>query len=546
MTHSRQQPSHLSVRDDAPAPTPSPVTFPQVARLELDELLLQLMDRAQEVLATQGRLRGLLSATQSIAGDLHLPTLLRRIVTAACGVVDARKGALRIVDADGEVAAFVGVGLDEADLGHAGPHLVGATVAVGGGDIGMLYAADKGNGRDFTDEDREVLTALAVGAGMAIRNARLFEAAERRQRWLEASAEIRRELLTEGSDPLALIVRRARELTAADFAALVVASDDEEFTITAADGDGAEALETKLPRAALPLAAAVLDGRRNLVLTDAAEAGMQLPTPRAPSGPVAAVHLDDVQGNEGALVLLRRRGAPAFGRDDLDMVSSFASHAAVAVHLEEAERGARRAAVLEDRERIAQNLHGVVIQQLFSTGLRLQSAAARSEPSIAEEISLALEELDDTIKTVRLTIFQLHDRAHAKQGWSAKLAACAQAATDGLGFEPLLEVTGAAEAFVDDDVGERLVDVLREALDNVSHHAHAHRVTVRVTASSELIELAVDDDGIGIDATAKVRRLAGGLTRMRQWAEELGGELIVTSHVNRSGTAVRWRAPVPA
>ena len=562
MNTPRQQSPQLGELGTAALRTASaPVAFAQLARLELDELLLQLVDRAQEVLATQGRLRNLLSATQLIASDLDMPALLRRTVTAACGLVDADRGALRVVDRDGRAAAFVGTDVSESELEElerdadrgqlATLRALSVPVLAGTDSLGTLVVIDKRDERGFTPEDREVLAALAYGAGMAIRNARLLDAAERRRRWLEASADIRRELLTEGSEPLALITERARELMAADFAAIVLKGDDETLVLAAADGRGAEALWNSttaagtVSRSSLPLASVALDGRRSLVVDDAAEAGMPLQGAGIPSGPAAVVHLDDVRGDEGLLLLTRDRGTAAFTSDELEMASSFASHAAVAVHLEEAERGARRAAVLEDRERIARNLHGAVIQQLFSTGLRLQSIASRTQPPIALEIGQALDELDSTIKTVRLTIFQLHNPTQARDSWSTKLAACAAAATEGLGFAPVLEVAGPVETFLDDATGERMVDTLYEALENVHRHAHAHRVTVRVTASSEILELVVDDDGVGIDA-ATAADASGGLARMRNWADELGGACIVKPNGDGLGTAVCWRAPAPA
>ena len=223
--------------------------FPDAPRLELDELLTQIIIRAEEVLATQGRLRGLLAANRTITADLTLPNVLRHIVEAGCQLARARYGALGVLAPGGGLAEFVHVGLDDHTVARIGqlpegkgllgaliddprtirlrsieddprsvgfpPHhppmtsFLGVPVLVRGKVFGNLYLTERADGGEFTADDEELVTALAATAGVAIENARLYEQSQRRQDWLQASAKITRQLLSaDGEEPLRLIARR--------------------------------------------------------------------------------------------------------------------------------------------------------------------------------------------------------------------------------------------------------------------------------------------------------------------------------------------------
>jgi GAF domain-containing protein len=237
-------------------------------KLRLDELLAQLVARADEVIAAQDRLGGLLNANRRIIGDLALPVVLRRSVEAACQLVNARYGALGVLSPAGGLAEFINVGIDE-DLARAIGHLpegkgllgaliddpqpirlrtiaddprsvgfppnhppmssfLGVPIRVRNEIFGNIYLTERIDG-EFTLEDEELVTALAATAGVAIENARLYGEARRRQDWLEASAQITRQLLSViGEDPLHLIARRAREVADADLVSVVLTTPDGE------------------------------------------------------------------------------------------------------------------------------------------------------------------------------------------------------------------------------------------------------------------------------------------------------------------------------
>lgn len=279
------------------------LTFPDLPRLELDALLGQLVERAQEVLSTQGRLRGLLRANQMILGDLALPVLLRRIAEAARDLVGARYAALGVIAADRHLAEFVHVGIPDdmiAQIGQLpqGKGLLGALIddpqpirlASLGDDprssgfpathprmdsflgvpirvrdevFGNLYLAESTNGQ-FSAEDEDLATALAATAGVAIDNARLHEAAHSRHEWLRASATITRRLLSvdaaqspdpesahDSVRPLRLIAESCREVARADLVTVVLpAPDGAELRVEIAVGiAGAD----ELPGLSVPL-----------------------------------------------------------------------------------------------------------------------------------------------------------------------------------------------------------------------------------------------------------------------------------------------------
>ena len=251
--------------------------FPDVPRLELDQRLVQLGDRADDVLATQGRLRGLLRANALVAGELSLPLVLRQIVGAARDLLGARYAALGVLGRDGGLEQFVHAGMDgelvtrigdlpedrgvlgllisepvpirladpsahPASAGFPPGHppmtgFLGVPVRIGEEVFGNLYLTERSLGGEFTAEDEELAIALAAAAGAAIANARRFAESEQRRRWLDASGELVPLLLSGAAgQPHALIVQHAAAAAAADFAALAVPFGADEVIVTGVTG----------------------------------------------------------------------------------------------------------------------------------------------------------------------------------------------------------------------------------------------------------------------------------------------------------------------
>jgi len=198
-------------------------------------------------------------------------------------------------------------------------------------------------------------------------------------------------------------------------------------------------------------------------------------------------------------------------------------------------------ALVDDRERIARDLHDTVIQRLFAVGLSLQGAASRAgaDPAL-ERMRQAIDDIDDTIRDIRSAIFALHTRRPGGASLRDAVIAIAGEATRPLGFEPAVTFDGPIDSAASDAMQEHLTATLREALSNVAKHAHATGVSVDVTVADSDLVLRVVDDGTGI----RVPTGSGnGLANMRDRAESLGGRCEVSSP-RRGGTNLEWRVPI--
>jgi signal transduction histidine kinase len=229
--------------------------------------------------------------------------------------------------------------------------------------------------------------------------------------------------------------------------------------------------------------------------------------------------------------------------DELTAVAeSFAAQAAVNVVLAEARRERERLSIFEDRDRIARDLHDLVIQRLFATGMQLQGAVRQGDlpPEVSDRISRAVDDLDETIREIRQTIFALHEPVETTSD-SLRAKVLREAGQSGalLGFEPAVRFVGPVDTMASAATGDHVVAMLREALTNAAKHARAKRVDVMVEANTSSITVMVTDDGVGL--TDSVRR--SGLANMSSRAAELGGECVVERVSDLGGTRVRWRVP---
>jgi signal transduction histidine kinase len=556
--------------------------FSEVPRLELDQLLGQLIDRAQDVIAAQDRLRGLLRANRAIVGDLALPVVLQRIVEAARDLAHARYAALGVIAPEGgSLEQFIHVGVDEqtvAAIGHLpeGKGLLGALVddprpirlasiaddrrSVGfpahhppmasflGVPIkirdevyGNLYLTER-DGGEFTAEDEELVAALAATAATAIENARLFAESRRRQDWLQASTEVTRQLLSsEHGNPLHLIAQWAREMAEADVVTVVLPGSNGALRVDVAVGAAADQLAgVSYPSEGALSGLAISSGRPIMIgdvqLDDAYAVHL---SDALPVGPVMAIPLVGTRGSRGALMAGRLHGRRHFNEVELDMAMTFANHAAVALELADARADQQRIALLEDRDRIARDLHDHVIQRLFATGLTVQSVASslRDDPR-SNRLGQVIDDLDETIRQIRTSIFELRGPlAPANDTVRARVLNVVNDLVDALGFSPAVRFSGPVDTVIDDEIADDLVAVVREALTNTARHAQAKRADVDVKATTDQLTVEIIDDGIGI---GDVQRRSG-LANMRERAERHDGEVVINSH---NGTHLRWTIPL--
>jgi signal transduction histidine kinase len=242
----------------------------------------------------------------------------------------------------------------------------------------------------------------------------------------------------------------------------------------------------------------------------------------------------------GNLYLTDKKGAEAFSDIDEELTVALAGAAAVAI--ENARLHARLAelALLEDRERIAKDLHDTVIQRLFATGLSLQGTARLAgRPDVTGRIQDAVENLDLTVKHIRTVIFGLETASSRGTGLRDRIMTLVREARGALGFQPEVLFDGAIDTRVDDNVGRELLATLREALSNVARHAGATRVTIDVAAGEDVV-LLVADDGRGVPPDVQSGGL--GLRNMASRAENLGGRFRITAPEG-GGTVVEWAVP---
>lgn len=354
-----------------------------------------------------------------------------------------------------------------------------------------------------------------------------------------------------GTDPdrvLYKVAATVRELSGADLVTLAVPFDGgDELVIEAADGEGAEQVQG-LVLAATTLAAKVYHSNERITsgaLSDEPQAGGGSAA-QIDLGPGFLLPLGGREDVRGVLQVANRVGGADFSDATMSMISGFADQAALALEIAEHRREAEHLVVLSDRDRIARDLHDLAIQRLFASGLTLNSVLGRvsDRPQVAERVQRVVDDLDDTIKTVRGTIYALHerDRTDSRGGLRAKLLAETDQAAAVLGFAPALRMTGLLDTDVPAGHAEHLLAVLRETLSNAARHAHATAVEVTAETDGSRLRLRVADNGTGIDP-AVTRR--SGLDNLRRRATDLGGSFTLTPN-QPTGALVDWTVPLPA
>jgi signal transduction histidine kinase len=551
----------------------------------LDDLLTELQSRLQTVLATRDRVYALLEAVVAVGANLDLETVLKQIVEAAITLVRARYGALGVIGDGGRLAEFVPVGL--ADEQIAGIHhwpeglgllgalisdprplrlpdiagspnshgfpaghppmrsFLGVPIRVRAEVYGNLYLTEKEGGADFDAEDEALLVALAAAAGVAIDNARLYEEARRQQRWLRASSEVTRRLLSgaRADEVLALITQQTLDMSGADLVVLAVPTPDrQQLVIQHAAGVAADdAIGLVLP-ANRSLSGQVMLSGEPVTVADFAHDERVAGAAREhlPLGPAILFPLGEPGDVRGVFTVGREAGAMPLPPQAIEMISTFAAQAAIGLELAEHRSDAERLAILQDRDRIARDLHDLVIQRLYATGMSLQGAMPLlTRPEAAGRVSSAVDALDETIRDIRSAIFSLQARGDSRpHGLRAQVLDVVGEMSVPLGFAPSLRLVGPLDETVPSEVGEHLLGALREGLSNAARHAHASQVDVTVQADSELA-LRVRDNGTGMGTSTR----RSGLANLAERAAEMDGKLEITP-AGGGGTQLDWRVPL--
>ncbi|MCY7325874.1 MAG: GAF domain-containing protein [Microbacteriaceae bacterium] len=558
------------------------LTFPDAPRDGLDRVLGELVELANDVLTTQGRLRALLRANQLVVQQLELPIVLQRIVEVAVELVGAQYGALGVIAPHGGLEQFIHIGVPPETverIGHLpkGRGLIGALiddpnpirlrningdprsagfppghppmdsflgvpVRVRDEVYGNLYLTNRTSGA-FTPEDEELVIALAATAGFAIDNARLYAETKRRQAWAAASAEITAALLSDDfGDSIALLAARVLTLSEAALVCVMVpTSDPDHLIVGTARGQDAERWEGARVPVAGSIAGRVMVGRQPRLVEEGDET-VSVVHKDYRFGPTMAVPLLASGRALGVLTVTRRLGERPFSEADLGMAADFAGQASVAMELATARADRQLILILEDRSRIARDLHDHVIQQLFATGLELQSVVGALPPGVsAERIDTAISNLDKSISQIRTAIFALSGtRGHRPDTIRRRLIDVVNEVSVGLVEMPRLSFSGPVDLVITGALADDVVAVVREALSNVARHADAEHVTVVLQAIDGFVGIEVTDDGVGI--TDPQRR--SGLANLHERAARRGGSFTIDS--DEGHTVALWSAPYGA
>jgi signal transduction histidine kinase len=560
---------------------------PEFAELGGRALMRRMHDQVDELLAGHDQMDRLLRVIVDIGSDLSLDSTLHRIAVAAKEVTQARYAALAVRAPDSTLLSFVHAGIDDdvvrlighlpvgkgvlgvpidenaalrlddltahpATAGFPDHHppmsaFVGMPITIRGVAFGTLYVTDDAPQRQFSDADEIAVRALASAAATAIDNAQLFERVQMSARWTEASREITTVLLG-GSQPtvpaMQLIAERARELTGAEQAIVLVPTDDDvpdaevdSLVVDTAVGVHVEdVLGQRIPVDGSTTGEVFRSG--SPLITEAFRHPIQAFTDVG-QRPAIVMPLCANDSVLGVIAVARNDSQPPFDDSYLDLVSDFARHAAMALTLSNARERQHELTVLGDRERIAHDLHDHVIQRLFAAGMDLQGTIARSRsPEVVDRLSRTVDDLQATINDIRNTIFELQAGNDAGSTFRGRVERLIADLTDNRNLIAELRTSGPLSV-VGVDLSRHAEAVITEAISNCVRHADASRLTVRVTAA-DFLAVEVVDNGRGIPPE-NTRR--SGLSNIRQRAEQLGGTCEFSTPPD-GGTQVRWSVPL--
>jgi len=543
--------------------------------LELASTLRRIVQEAVELTdSTYGAL-GVLGIDGEVTEFIHVG--MDRDIAENLGQPPQGKGILGVIIEDPLALRLDDLSAHPASVGFPAGHppmhsFLGVPVRVGGSVFGNLYLTEKRNDEFFTQEDERLVEALAAAAAVAIENARLYESSRRREEWQQAVAEIANTVLSsvDGEEVIPLLAHHARAISGAD--ACVVALPDSQGNLIAEvvdEYDPHKIFRSPDPRWAMhrsrqrTLRSAAFNGLAqdwigreipaDSLLHEAMKhrhtfrqtgALLNIDQPRTFGSIVVIPMVSDDQAI-AVFALIWDIDVMNPNSDALESVESFASQAAVTLVLAESQREHERLAIYEDRDRIARDLHDLVIQRLFATGMSLQGALRLGElnEGVEDRISRAVDELDETIREIRQTIFALHEPTSGPaNGVRGRVLRETSQSSALLGFDPSVRFVGPVDSLVSERVGEHLVAALREALSNAMKHAQAHRIDVMVEVDPATVVLMVIDDGIGVSPTGPSRR--SGVVNLAARAQELGGSCSIERASENGGTRLVWRVPI--
>lgn len=525
----------------------------------------------------------LVQALVDVADGLDLGTTLNRILHAAIELTGAQYGALGVLADEGGLSQFLfeGMAADEAELigelprgrgvlgelihhpqalrlSHLSQHpaaagfppghppmdsFLGVPIRAGETVFGNLYLTEKSGGFDAEDERR--VQSLAVAAGVAIRNAQLFEAAQVGGQWQAAAADMANAALRgeDGGLVLQQLASSAREVARAQLA-IVASPHDGEFLVEVFDGpltpDEADAIcvavRSHAADGAQDAIAACMDGSTSVMLRD-----VPLDWTEQHAHQIGCFPVTTDSSNVGTLVLVWTDPSVAVTSDRIAAVQGMAVQAAVSLTLDVARLTEQKLLVFRDRDRIARDLHDLVVQRLFASGVSLQVLTRRDDlPEPARErVVQLITEIDATIEQIRDTIFELREGFSGTWQVTESLQAELDRMAESLGFSPLLQVDADLTTVDADDILGDAVAVVRESLSNIARHAHAGQATVRVWTRDGDFGIEVHDDGTGPGRSDR----RSGIGNLAERARARGGDCQLEARPD-GGSVLTWTVPL--
>lgn len=525
-------------------------------------------------------LRELLEAVLVVGHGLELDQALQRIVEVAVGVVDARYGALGVRGPHGGLSAFVYTGISPEQRARMGelpvgrgvlgvlmddPHILripdladhpasvgfpphhppmttflGAPVIIRGAIFGRIYLTEKRSATEFSQLDETLIAVLAVAAGIAVDNAQLFERARTRHRWMQI-------LVRRGSEPLAgIALEDTLNRMCTDVAELVGPAD----VLIVTDVTGDRQLRGNTGADIDPNALRLPSGT-DMTVVPTADISAELA--RAGSTWTTVQPLHRAAGAFGWVLITHHR-RPAWEPEEVSGLAGVAEVVSLAVVYAEQQEVARDLEVLEDRHRIARDLHDHVIQRLFAIGMSIQTmlaaqarpGSAAADAAVAERLEQVMTDLDRTIAQIRTSIFDLQTVAghHDTSTLRRRVLDIVSELSVHAPIAPSVQFEGPVDTVVPDTLGPHIDAVLREGLSNALRHAHAEHIAVSVSAD-DVLSVEITDDGVGIGTDVTYR----GLENLTRRAEDCDGTFTVVTNpkvrgAKSSGTTLTWSVPL--
>ncbi|MFJ6416050.1 GAF domain-containing protein [Paeniglutamicibacter sp. NPDC091659] len=552
---------------------------------EIENLRNGLVASIEELVQSQTRLQGLLSAVISISQELSLTAVLQHVVQSACKLMDAKYGALGVIGKGKKLSHFITEGIDPELAERIGPlptghgvlgvliddpqpirlddlhshpasvgfppfhppmqSFLGVPIRVHNVVFGNLYLTEKRHGKSFTSDDEDLAVVLATAAGLTIENANLFDEARLRTQWIEASMQVAVQMMDKRTEDAesgkTIVARQALEASSSVLALVgICAGEDGIIHVSAGAGALAPGFLRRSFRIGEGLVKRVFDEQQPVPFNLSEH--LQGTVEKAEIGPALLIALGSSEAGRDLLILARGPGVPAYTDSEITLSGKYGSQSALALELMRAYKLREQFALFTDRDRIAKDLHDVVIQRLFAAGLSTKSLARfLVDPVALERIEAITNELDSTITELRETIYSLQVPSRTAQFLSTRIIQVVRKLSMSLPFAPSLHVGSAVDELVPFVMEGHVLAVVSEGMSNAVRHAKAENISIRVDVVDGTVVVVVVDDGCGFSKL----KSQNGFDNMKARAQDLNGTFFVKSS-KENGTHFEWTAPLAA